>query len=99
MEVSRFYLRMKLLKLQLTALKKNYNDYRHPDSVVYTDDVSQDVWRRDFTINALLLAVNGDIVDHVGGKKDLESKIIRAIGNPDERFFRRRLAYFTSVLF
>lgn len=84
-------------------IEENYNDYRHPDSVIYTDDVSQDVWRRDFTINALLLAVNGDIVDHVGGKKDLESKIIRAIGNPDERFLEDalrilRACYFESKL-
>ena len=62
-----------------------YSDGRHPDKVLYTGSPEEDVRRRDFTINALLLdPETNDVLDFVGGQKDLAAGIIRAIGEPEE---------------
>src|SRR5579872_1161929 len=61
-----------------------YVDGRHPESVVFEKDARQDVLRRDFTINGLLLPAGGDVseaVDYVGGLEDLRNGVIRAIGD------------------
>lgn len=63
-----------------------YNDNRHPDGVIFTRDVMVDIKRRDFTINALLWDANGKINDYCDGLNDIKNKIIRAIGNPYQRF-------------
>lgn len=92
-------------KFEVTTyrIEEDYNDYRHPDSVTYTDSILEDVKRRDFTINALLLDVKGNLIDYVDGKSDLDNQIIRAIGNADERFNEDalrilRACYFESKL-
>ncbi len=64
-----------------------YSDGRRPDEVNYTDDIREDLARRDFTINAMAWnLIDGGLLDPHGGKADLSSRIIRAIGVPDERF-------------
>ena len=69
-----------------------YADGRHPDAVVFAQTPEEDVRRRDFTINALLMDPrNGEILDFVGGRADLNAGIIRAIGDPDTRFREDRL--------
>jgi poly(A) polymerase len=62
-----------------------YSDGRRPDDVKYTTDVREDVKRRDFTINALLLDIHGAVLDHVGGMGDLVSGVVRAVGDPYAR--------------
>jgi poly(A) polymerase len=65
----------------------DYSDGRRPDSVRFETDPRQDVLRRDFTINALMLDPGGgEILDYVGGRADLEAGVIRAIGDPETRF-------------
>jgi tRNA nucleotidyltransferase (CCA-adding enzyme) len=64
----------------------NYLDSRHPEEVVYSESAEEDVKRRDFTINGLLMNEKNEIIDYVEGKKDLEIKMIRTIGDPTERF-------------
>lgn len=59
---------------------------RHPDVVYYGDSVIEDVQRRDFTINGLLLNRHGEVHDYVQGQLDLKNKIIRTINNPIDRF-------------
>lgn len=77
-----------------------YSDGRHPDQVVYTDSAQEDVKRRDFTINALLLdPETNEILDFVGGRKDLQAGIIRAIGRPAERFREDKLRMVRAVRF
>ncbi len=77
-----------------------YSDGRHPDQVHFSRDPREDVQRRDFTINGLLLDPLNDVVlDYVGGKKDLEAKIIRAIGNPVLRFAEDKLRMLRAVRF
>ena len=64
-----------------------YSNSRHPDSITYCTDIYEDLKRRDFTINAMAIDVrNGNIIDAHGGMEDIKKGIIRAIGNPDERF-------------
>jgi len=64
-----------------------YSDGRHPDTVVFSKTLKEDVERRDFTINGLAYDVhNTQIIDYVGGMEDIEKKIIRTIGNPLQRF-------------
>ncbi|MFZ0979112.1 MAG: hypothetical protein WAN23_06870, partial [Candidatus Acidiferrales bacterium] len=74
-----------------------YSDGRHPDEVRFTKDPREDVERRDFTINGMLLdpmvpdkAAN-KILDFVGGREDLKAGIVRAIGDPERRFAEDKL--------
>ncbi len=89
-----------------------YSDGRHPDEVQYTNRAAEDVLRRDFTINGLLLdpeklvgtdcdadSLRNAVVDHVGGLADLERKIIRAIGEPSRRFEEDHLRMLRAVRF
>lgn len=76
-----------------------YSDGRHPQSVAFADERS-DAERRDFTINAMFFdPIEGKIHDYVGGKEDLSKKIIRAVGNPDERFQDDHLRMLRAVRF
>lgn len=67
--------------------ESDYTDSRHPDSVKYVRNLAEDLSRRDFTVNAFAANCNdGKITDLFEGEKDLKNKIIKAIGNPEERF-------------
>jgi len=67
--------------------ESSYKDGRHPDQVSYCDNLENDAARRDFTVNALYLdSINKQIIDPVNGLADIESKVLRAVGNPDQRF-------------
>ncbi len=78
-----------------------YADGRHPQDVQYTRDPQQDVQRRDFTINGLLLdPLAGDqVLDYVGGRLDLERRLIRTIGNPERRFDEDKLRMLRAIRF
>ena len=78
-----------------------YTDGRHPDEVTYTRDPREDVARRDFTINGLLLdpLENDKVLDFVGGRADLEAGVIRAIGEPGRRFAEDKLRMLRAVRF
>lgn len=75
------------------------SDFRHPDSVIYSDNVLDDVFRRDFTMNGILMDEFQNIYDHVGGKEDINNKLIKAIGNPDERFNEDALRILRALYF
>src|SRR5271170_357170 len=77
-----------------------YSDGRHPDNVVYAVTPQEDVKRRDFTINAMLLDPGtNEILDFVGGRDDLRAGIIRAIGRPADRFREDKLRMVRAVRF
>jgi tRNA nucleotidyltransferase (CCA-adding enzyme) len=64
-----------------------YSDGRRPDTVQFVDDITADLARRDFTVNAMAIdPVDGHLIDPFDGKKDLDRKVIRAVGDPTERF-------------
>ena len=77
-----------------------YSDGRHPDEVRFSKDPREDVQRRDFTINGLLLdPANNQVLDYVGGQNDLQAKIIRTIGDPQQRFAEDKLRMLRAVRF
>jgi putative nucleotidyltransferase with HDIG domain len=83
-----------------------YSDGRHPDAVQYTLKAQDDVQRRDFTINGLLLDglttqddLGGSVLDYVGGLADLEAGLIRAIGDPVRRFEEDHLRMLRAIRF
>lgn len=74
-------------EIEITTFRKEgrYSDYRHPDSIVFVDNLYIDAQRRDFTINSMYMNSNEEIIDPYNGRKDLENKLIRMVGNPFER--------------
>jgi poly(A) polymerase len=78
----------------------SYSDGRHPDAVRFSKNPREDVQRRDFTINGLLMdPVAGEVLDYVGGRKDLEAHVIRTIGDPRQRFAEDKLRMLRAVRF
>jgi len=77
-----------------------YSDGRRPDEVRFSKDPREDVERRDFTINGMLLdPLTNEVLDFVGGRKDLEAGIIRTIGEPAKRFAEDKLRMLRAVRF
>ena len=77
-----------------------YSDGRHPDRVVFARTAEEDVLRRDFTINGLLLdPQTGQVLDYVGGREDIRAGLIRAIGEPAVRFSEDKLRLVRAVRF
>ncbi len=91
--------------IEITTYRKEakYTDKRHPDQVDFAKTIEEDLARRDFTVNAM--AVNPlpgseyEVLDIFNGQKDLKNKIIRAVGNPKERFFEDALRMLRAVRF
>lgn len=75
------------VKVDITTLRieDEYIDFRHPSKVVFTKDIKKDYVRRDFTINAIYMDEEYNIIDYCGGLNDLNNKLIRFIGDPDKR--------------
>ena len=77
-----------------------YSDGRRPDAVRYSTDPREDVKRRDFTINGMLFdPLAGEVLDFVGGRRDLAAKLVRAIGEPERRFREDKLRMLRAVRF
>jgi poly(A) polymerase len=77
-----------------------YSDGRHPDQVRFSKSAQEDVERRDFTINGLLLdPIKDEVLDFVDGRKDLKDGIIRTIGQPELRFAEDKLRMLRAVRF
>ncbi len=84
-------------------IEGDYNDSRRPEKVTFVTDISKDLSRRDFTVNAIAYNPETQFVDTFGGIKDINSKTLRAVGNPQKRFSEdalriMRLFRFASVL-
>ncbi|WP_010301043.1 CCA tRNA nucleotidyltransferase [Kurthia senegalensis] len=76
-----------------------YVDHRRPDQVNFVTDLAEDLKRRDFTINAMALRLNNEVVDLFGGQQDLKAKKIRAVGIASERFQEDALRMLRAVRF
>jgi len=77
-----------------------YSDGRHPDEVRFSKDPREDMQRRDFTINGMMLdPATNEILDFVGGRDDLKAGIVRAIGEPERRFGEDKLRMLRAVRF
>ncbi|MGH2490738.1 MAG: CCA tRNA nucleotidyltransferase, partial [Candidatus Limnocylindria bacterium] len=85
-------------------IEADYTDHRRPDHVAFTDSLHEDLSRRDFTMNAMAWrpgknGTGGELVDPFGGQRDLESRVLRAVGEPDERFREDALRMLRAVRF
>ena len=80
-------------------LDGEYTDNRHPDSVSFTRDLTLDLSRRDFTINAMCYNPTYDVTDLFGGREDLDSRLIRAVGEPEVRFTEDALRILRALRF
>jgi len=77
----------------------SYKDSRHPNDINYSNDVKVDILRRDFTINSFLMDKDKNIIDYLNGKIDLDNKIIKTIGKPDDRFNEDALRMLRAISF
>lgn len=80
-------------------LEEGYADFRHPKTIKFTNKLSEDVNRRDFTINGLYMTTDLDVYDYVGGVNDLNNKVIKMIGNPIERLKEDPLRIIRAIRF
>ena len=76
-----------------------YEDCRHPKEVIFTSNLTEDLKRRDFTINAMAYSHESGIVDEFGGLEDLKNGVIRCVGNPRDRFSEDALRMMRAVRF
>lgn len=91
--------RTALSEITTFRIDGRYSDVRHPDSVKFSSSLSEDLRRRDFTINALAMDKNGKIIDPLMGLKDIEERIIKAVGDPAARFNEDALRILRGIRF
>ena len=95
--------RLKIVEITTFRLEGKYTDKRHPDEIKFAKTIEKDLSRRDFTVNALALSLAGEmaqeIIDPYAGQQDLKNKIIRTVGNPEERFNEDALRLMRAVRF
>lgn len=90
-----------IIEVTTYRTESGYSDRRRPDEVKVAETLKEDLGRRDFTINAIALRLNGDkeIVDPFDGQKDIEKKIIRSVGDASERFSEDALRMIRAIRF
>lgn len=86
---------------EITTFRKDgdYSDGRHPDTVEFTSSIEEDLSRRDFTINALAYNPEKGFIDPFNGRYDLERKVIKCVGNPEDRFNEDALRLLRAIRF
>ncbi len=80
-------------------IESTYSDNRHPDKVIFTRNLKEDLSRRDFTVNSIAYNEKEGFVDLFGGREDIERKIIRAVGDPKKRFEEDSLRILRGIRF
>jgi len=87
--------------VEVTTMRREgpYTDRRRPEQVAYVTDLTEDLSRRDFTINAMAVSREGDLIDPFGGALDIEQEIIRCVGDPAMRFSEDALRMFRALRF
>ena len=89
------------MSVEVTTFRADgvYSDHRHPDEVSFSADLTEDVKRRDFTVNAMAMDAAGEITDLFGGREDLQSRVIRCVGDPYRRFEEDALRILRALRF
>ncbi len=100
--------KLKIVEVTTFRSESGYADKRHPDEIKFAETIEADLARRDFTINALAIDLNSkleirnskfSLIDPYDGQKDLEKKIIRAVGDPEKRFNEDALRLLRAIRF
>ncbi len=91
----------KVPEIEITTYRfeAGYSDKRHPDQVKYAQKLEEDLSRRDFTVNAMAMGLDKKVVDLFDGQRDLKAKIIKTVGNAEERFSEDALRMMRAVRF
>jgi len=87
-----------VIEITTYRCEHGYSDFRHPDKIIWGKTLEEDLKRRDFTINAIALGPL-KLIDLFDGQKDLKSKLIRCVGNPDKRFGEDALRILRAIRF
>lgn len=89
------------VKFDITTLRKekSYKDSRHPMEVEFVKDLKVDVLRRDFTVNAMYMDNKFSVIDFVNGRKDLNNRVLRMVGNPNKRIKEDPLRILRAIRF
>jgi tRNA nucleotidyltransferase (CCA-adding enzyme) len=87
------------IEITTYRIESTYSDRRRPDEVKFAKTLGEDLGRRDFTVNAMALGVKNKLIDLFDGEKDLNNRLIRAVGNPEERFNEDALRMMRAVRF
>ncbi len=90
---------LKVIEITTFREEGQYSDYRHPDEVRFAEKLEDDLKRRDFTINALAMDINGKIIDIYGGLNDIKLRVIRTVGKPEDRFKEDPLRMMRAIRF
>ncbi|MCX6747431.1 MAG: HD domain-containing protein [Candidatus Nomurabacteria bacterium] len=88
-----------LIEVTPYRTEAKYSDFRHPDEVKFSETLEDDLMRRDFTVNAMVMDSKGAIKDLYGGLADIKDKVLRTVGEPDERFNEDALRMLRAVRF
>jgi len=80
-------------------IEGEYKDFRHPEEVVFSKDIKDDLKRRDFTVNAIAMSFRGEVVDLYDGLRDMKDKTLKAVGNADDRFQEDALRMLRAIRF
>jgi len=101
-DVIRETLEYMIIEVTPYRIEAKYSDFRHPDEVKFSDKLEDDLKRRDFTVNAMAFRNTKDspsLTDMFGGLKDIKDKMLKAVGNPDDRFAEDALRMLRAVRF
>ncbi len=87
--------------VEITTFRRDgaYEDHRHPTAVFFTRSLREDLSRRDFTVNAMALDEQGNVIDFFGGQADLAAGVIRCVGDPETRFCEDGLRILRALRF
>lgn len=88
-----------IIEVTTYRIEGKYTDKRHPDDVKFAKTIEEDLSRRDFTVNAMAMGMDGAVIDPHGGEGDLREGIIRTVGNAEERFSEDALRLMRAVRF
>jgi len=88
-------------RIEVTTFRSEsgYTDHRHPEEVRFITDLSEDLERRDFTMNAIAIPLSGLIIDPYNGRSDITKKLIKCVGDPEIRFEEDALRMFRALRF
>lgn len=91
----------KSVKYEITTFRRefNYVDHRRPSEIKYIDDLYQDLLRRDFTVNAICMNKDKEIIDYLCGQDDIKLRLIRSLGDPNVKFNEDALRILRAVRF
>ena len=92
---------IKNINYEITTFRKeiDYSDNRHPNEIKYIDSLEEDLLRRDFTINTICMDKDGYIIDHLDGRKDLNKRLIRTVGDSYLKFEEDSLRILRAIRF